>query len=472
MNSFNPLNVASLNKWGAWMRVFVCVMMCVSSVSCGEDKEESEEPPYLEIEKTELSFDKDGGTQTFVIKSNTSWRIEENEDWIVVSPAAQAGEAVISVTVEAQDEDAVRNGQLQIRYNDGSYQCRYISVIQTGVEINLEVDKKEIVLKGTIGDTAELTIQSNASWTISDKPSWLNLSTMEGKGTATVTMTTNSANKGTAEKSATMKIKSGGKTHDVIVRQEVGLAPISVLPDEMVVLYNNVAYNITVGSETKYFYYHIYAVSDLEGVSDKDLVFTLTRQEKKDVKDKDYVYWYSNKTFLAPETDYVFCSVGVDANGRIGDVSKTYFTTPAKSTTVMANIGNLSYESQWVWSVKRTSSCAGYYMVVYSEDYLYLNTLTTPDVYYAWLINHYRATGDVQYTSVDGSWTIASTHDECMVVTWGKDRFSGKMAVDISRKYGFKSSSYSQNKRTIPSPVEDKCCAPIPNPDDIQIYMR
>lgn len=59
-----------------------------------------------------------------------------------------------------------------------------------------------------------------------------------------------------------------------------------------------------------------------------------------------------------------------------------------------------------------------------------------------------------------------------MVVTWGKDRFSGKMAVDISRKYGFKSGSYSQNKRTILFPVEDKCCAPIPNPNDIQIYMR
>ena len=74
---------------------------------------DSEEQLTMSVDKSSLEFEKDGGNQSFVITSNTSWTIT-CPDWCTLSKKSGNGNATITVTATKNDKTEQRSGQVVI----------------------------------------------------------------------------------------------------------------------------------------------------------------------------------------------------------------------------------------------------------------------------------------------------------------------------------------------------------------------
>ena len=81
----------------------------------------------MSVDKSSLEFEKDGGNQSFVITSNTSWTIT-CPDWCTLSKKSGNGNATITVTATKNDKTEQRSGQVVIS-GDGVNDA-YISLSQ------------------------------------------------------------------------------------------------------------------------------------------------------------------------------------------------------------------------------------------------------------------------------------------------------------------------------------------------------
>ena len=69
---------------------------------------------YLSVNKTSLEFDKNGGSQSFVISSNTSWSIS-CPDWCSLSTSSGSSSATITVAVAMNNKTVSRSGQIILK---------------------------------------------------------------------------------------------------------------------------------------------------------------------------------------------------------------------------------------------------------------------------------------------------------------------------------------------------------------------
>lgn len=89
------------------LAAFALVATTAALSSCSDDKDDDFVFPTLEVTPTELSFDENGGTKTFDIKTEGKWTITgaDDESWLAITPARQgSGNQQITVTVAAAAE--------------------------------------------------------------------------------------------------------------------------------------------------------------------------------------------------------------------------------------------------------------------------------------------------------------------------------------------------------------------------------
>ena len=94
-----------------------------------------------------------------------------------------------------------------------SIYCNYTPVAPTPV---LTVSPTTVSLGYGSGTNGTFNINSNISWNVSDDAGWLNLSSASGSNNGTVTVTANSANTGTAPRSATVTISGNGVINSIV----------------------------------------------------------------------------------------------------------------------------------------------------------------------------------------------------------------------------------------------------------------
>ena len=99
---------------------------------------------------------------------------------------------------------------------------RYNYIISISDEvISLTVSPDTIVLgaENAANMTADISVASNANWTISSPPAWLSVSPMSGSGNTTVTLTALTSNTGSSERSTTLTISTTGISHNIYITQ-------------------------------------------------------------------------------------------------------------------------------------------------------------------------------------------------------------------------------------------------------------
>lgn len=72
--------------------------LAFAATAC-DDKKEDLGAPSVEVEKSEISFEKTGGTETVQVTATRDWKATTEQDWISIGP--REGEASSkAVTVE------------------------------------------------------------------------------------------------------------------------------------------------------------------------------------------------------------------------------------------------------------------------------------------------------------------------------------------------------------------------------------
>lgn len=313
------------------------------------------------------------------------------------------------------------------------------------------------------GDKQTVTITCNGSWSLS-VPDWLESSASSGYESSTITLTTKEDNKSTNDNTGTVTITSGTKLVSIAVTQTAGVMKgLEVKPKDIVILSDAVAFTCDYGSSVSYYYRLTIPASVIELVSDDEILSYMQSEGERLAKSEDYVLSTSG---LTEGTKYAILTVGFDRSGNHGEVIRTDITTKTpKNIEPMAYILNMGYTTtRWTWDTQKNPVCNTYYMSS-TEDY---DLAQSPDVYQAWLINHWIKTGDIQQMLNDGSWYRTRTGDFFFVWTWGLDS-SGNFGAQIYYDGGYSSAKKNAvSKKKVSGIVYD--ITPIPSHDKFTVY--
>ena len=176
--------------------------------------------PFLGISPSKLNFASSGGSNSFSITSNVSWTVKSNESWCTVSPSSGSNNGNVTVNVAENPNTTSRSATIEV-LGEGGLLSKTITVNQDAKQITYTLDVSPSSLSfAAAGETKNITVTSNDSWTVSSNQSWCTVSPSSGSNNGTIKVTA-AANSSTSSRSATITIKganSGTKT--VSVAQE------------------------------------------------------------------------------------------------------------------------------------------------------------------------------------------------------------------------------------------------------------
>lgn len=110
------------------LTILTIVLGSIAFTACDEE----ETPPTVSVSSAALDFVADGGSQQFLVTSNTSWQISGASDWCTVSPFSGSNMQNVVVTVKASSLSSARNCVLTISTADGKASTSVV-VSQAGV---------------------------------------------------------------------------------------------------------------------------------------------------------------------------------------------------------------------------------------------------------------------------------------------------------------------------------------------------
>lgn len=306
--------------------------------------------------------------------------------------------------------------------------------------VSLEVSPTSVNLSGDAGATATFTITTNSRWSIKDLPSWVSLSSSLGNGNATITITTTSANMSKEERFATLfvnaggEVDAGGKIASIVVRQSpIVIASNEVyIHDELIMSDGYCAY-ITLGDQLTQYAGLAIPVAKYESQTEDDILAAIKTGNHNSAKaENNYCVWSSR----APNTEYVICIAGLDADGNCGPLTTRHITTKSNKSLYNATIGEITTSgSQWKIPIFKQAECDYYYIMSTRNDNA-VQFSGLPNIYLAMLAKTYIASHPTSYETGTGNFVSDRYSNDyaLFVYTWGVNR-AGVYSGVISSQY-------------------------------------
>lgn len=124
--------------------------------------------PSITIDKAELSFEAEGGTQTIPVSANFEYTVSANADWLSYK---RNGNSLI-ITVNSYDITENRNAEVIITNN--KYNIRKIvTVVQSAFVPKLDIDKAELEFEFGGGTQVINVITNAAEYSVSESSDWI-----------------------------------------------------------------------------------------------------------------------------------------------------------------------------------------------------------------------------------------------------------------------------------------------------------
>ena len=140
-------------------------------VACENKGDEVVDNPTVEVSTKSLNFAMEEGSQTVEITANSDWKVENDTDWVTVTPSAGRGNATISVAVAMNDSGDVRKATIKVialHKTYGNWETKKIEVVQSASD---EEPVTEELLYSDNFDGKEATREygSGTSWPYIDQ---------------------------------------------------------------------------------------------------------------------------------------------------------------------------------------------------------------------------------------------------------------------------------------------------------------
>ena len=141
---------------------FVGAVMALAFIVGCQEKEQNLGTPAISISKSEMTFEVAGGDQELTVTSSRDWKVENDADWVVVSPnsgSASANPQTVTVSV-LENEGLDRTADLVFTIG---LKKQYLTVNQAGPEGSAEA----LVVYANDFDISKA--QNNSGWPYLDK---------------------------------------------------------------------------------------------------------------------------------------------------------------------------------------------------------------------------------------------------------------------------------------------------------------
>lgn len=456
------------------------VILSLLSVSCRKV-----EPTMLTVSESNVLITAEGGRQTVVVTSNTTWTISGTNEWYKVSPSTGNGNSSIEINVTENTSES-RECTLIVQTTDG-VQTSYIKVTQSELSVNLSANPTNIIFGSEKSDRKTMQVSCNTDWNISGLPDWLDADQLAGKGDRSVSFTTKSENSTAATRTAELTISAGNKTITVNLTQSAGLSECYIKPENIVTLYNGVAFLSSKYGNVKNYRAGYIKANDYNKFSKKELL-ELTRTFDA-ITEFEKVESIHN---LSKNTNYYLLTLAYDKNDQEGELITTEFSTKSNSDSdALVDIGSeFLYDSNnnIIWETYPDGATDKYYTLFLSglslDEMVDLLYLKDEDLYYdvvklAWYLNNEIERGSQNYKTKKGNAEIVETsgyvlQDNKVIkrgsafqlgysvfFTWGvnvsNNKFSGLARAthlyveynSVSKKNEIKKSNFFNNKKII-----------------------
>ncbi len=205
----------------------------------------------LGVSPSSIVLSQDSGSfQSFSISSNASWTAVGSESWLDISPSADSGDAMVTVTaLSANSSSSSRTAMVTITSG-----AMVETVVVTQEAAQLQVSPQSLSLAPAAQSGKGVSITSNVFWTVSTAASWLQLSPSSGSHNDSLLITATSANTGSSPRTAAVTVSGGGHSKTVNVVQqapEMFITPQSITltssanASQTVTLNSNVSWTTT-----------------------------------------------------------------------------------------------------------------------------------------------------------------------------------------------------------------------------------
>ena len=290
--------------------------------------------------------------------------------------------------------------------------------------------------KSGIDYKQSVAISSTVQWTMSKDADWLNVSPSNGSGTLEMVIFPTSENLSSTDRTATITLSGSGVSATISVTQHAGFdAELQVSPNTIVTLADGFAFDFSFGSKVKYYYVSRYLPSALDRKTDSEIIAEMSSNDtNRDTPTDGYVTSWRNQS---PLTEYIICTVGYDANGKHGALTKTNVKTKSSSNQAAAYISDVKYsDTNWSWTTTVNGYVSKYYMWFITNTKLYDST----DAAIAWFFNDAMKKNPSNFAPIaqGDTWTAARNGSSIFhVATWAVgvdgnfsgiiDRFAGSI---------------------------------------------
>lgn len=184
--------------------------------------------PKLEVDSVSISFNAEGGTNSFGIISNHEWTVQSNQEWCAVGQTA--GEKSATIIVNADSNESLDSREAEITVAGGNF-TYLVKVIQAGAAPFINVEEENVNFDAKAG-SKKLVITSNTPWTAkSSDTSWCTVSSESSNGEESVIISVKE-NPTISERKAIVTLEGDGVTKEIEVVQGEGDGTLTVSKTE------------------------------------------------------------------------------------------------------------------------------------------------------------------------------------------------------------------------------------------------
>jgi hypothetical protein len=203
-----------------------------------------EAAPSLSVTPSDQFVNYTADSTTFTITSNRSWTIEDDADWMTVTPISGTNDETITASYTENPNTVQRVGTITI---SGGGITKTITLKQAAKRF-LSVSPLNIILPADSG-VVKLIIDSNLDWQIIKELDWLDISKFNGSNSDTIDIIYNSNIKVTAREGI-ISIHGEQFLIEVMLYQSASAAQLIIAPNNKVVNADSGGITVNIESNT------------------------------------------------------------------------------------------------------------------------------------------------------------------------------------------------------------------------------
>ena len=125
-------------------KIALGLIVCISFVACNDDEEKG---ANFSLDKSEITFAAEGGTDIVLVESNDSWTVSVSEPWLSISPASGTGNAACHVVVDSSLVNEMRTAS--VRFTPAAMPAVALTVKQMGYGKMIVPESSEISVESS-----------------------------------------------------------------------------------------------------------------------------------------------------------------------------------------------------------------------------------------------------------------------------------------------------------------------------------